>query len=236
MAGEIFKTEGIVLRIRPWSRTSHVVTWLTPDHGPLATLVKGAVRPKSAFLGQYDLYYTCDVLYYAGGKDLHPLREASASNRRDFLRDDWRAVTLAGYAADLVGELAPTGPEAAPWYAFLNRFLDNLADRAAEPIRTFLALERDVLALAGLEPDFSEIDPAAEWTPFALDGGRVGTGLRTVRLTPGTVRAVTDPEHADAHFLLDGVRFNGVFFTFHLERPADIRRAVVRMLTDKGVS
>ena len=44
MAGEIIKTEGIVLAIRPWSQTSHVVTWLTPDHGPVTTLVKGAVR------------------------------------------------------------------------------------------------------------------------------------------------------------------------------------------------
>ena len=65
MAGEIIKTQGIVLTVHPWSRTSHVVTWLTPDHGPVTTLVKGAVRPKSAFLGQYDLFYTCDILYYA---------------------------------------------------------------------------------------------------------------------------------------------------------------------------
>ena len=58
MAGEIIKTQGIVLSIHPWSQTSHVVTWLTPDHGPVTTLVKGAVRTKSAFLGQYDLSAT----------------------------------------------------------------------------------------------------------------------------------------------------------------------------------
>ena len=77
MAGEIIKTQGIVLTVHPWSRTSHIVTWLTPDHGPVTTLVKGAVRPKSAFLGQYDLFYTCDLLYYARATaDLHALREA----------------------------------------------------------------------------------------------------------------------------------------------------------------
>ena len=57
MAGETGKSEAICLDIRPWSRTSHVVEWLTP-HGKIRTLVKGAVRPKSAFLGQYDLNYT----------------------------------------------------------------------------------------------------------------------------------------------------------------------------------
>ena len=50
MAGEIVKTQGIVLAVYPWSQTSHVVTWLTPDHGPVTTLVKGAVRAKSAFV------------------------------------------------------------------------------------------------------------------------------------------------------------------------------------------
>ena len=43
MAGETIKTEAICLDIRPWSRTSHVVSWLTPM-GKVATVVKGAVR------------------------------------------------------------------------------------------------------------------------------------------------------------------------------------------------
>ena len=49
MAGETTKTEAICLDIRPWSRTSHIVRWMTPE-GPVTTVVKGAVRPKSAFL------------------------------------------------------------------------------------------------------------------------------------------------------------------------------------------
>ena len=78
MAGETIKTKGIVLDIHPWSRTSHVTTWLTPDHGPVTTLVKGAVRPKSSFLGQYDLFYTCELVYYARAKsELHAIREVS---------------------------------------------------------------------------------------------------------------------------------------------------------------
>ena len=70
MAGETTKTEAICLDIRPWSRTSHVVRWMTPD-GPVTTVVKGAVRPKSAFLGQYDLNYTCEIVYYSRAKGEH---------------------------------------------------------------------------------------------------------------------------------------------------------------------
>ena len=108
MAGEIIKTDGIVLAIHPWSRTSHIVTWLTPDHGCVTTLVKGAVRPKSAFLGQYDLFYTCDLLYYARARgDLHALRETTPRNLREGLRGLWRETAVAGYAAGLVKDLVP---------------------------------------------------------------------------------------------------------------------------------
>ena len=40
MAGETIKTEAICLDVRPWSRTSHVVSWLTPS-GSVATVGKG---------------------------------------------------------------------------------------------------------------------------------------------------------------------------------------------------
>ncbi|MCL2104026.1 MAG: recombination protein O N-terminal domain-containing protein, partial [Kiritimatiellaeota bacterium] len=85
----IIKTEAVALQIRPWSKTSHIVTWLTPGHGCVVTAVKGACRPKSAFLGQYDLFYTCELLFYRrerGG--IHAIRECTPLRRRDPLRDD----------------------------------------------------------------------------------------------------------------------------------------------------
>ena len=231
MAGEIIKTEGIVLQIRPWSRTSHVVTWLTPDHGPVATLVKGAVRPKSAFLGQYDLFYTCEILYYARASgDLHPLREATPRETRDNLRGRWRETSLAGYAADLIRELAPASDESLEWFAFLSRLLDDLsADVPAFRSRwhALIRLEMGILTRAGLAPDVSGMDPSAAWTPFAVDLGRCGEGQRTIRLAPRTVAALRGAPHGDEE---GAVRFLGVFLAYHLERPTDIRRSLVTLL------
>ena len=97
MAGETLKTEAVCLRIYPWSRTSHIVHWLTP-HGRLATVVKGATRPKSAFLGQYDLNYTCEIVYYLGSRgDLHALRECSPEIARASLRGNLAALLLADH-------------------------------------------------------------------------------------------------------------------------------------------
>ena len=233
MAGEIIKTQGIVLAIRPWSQTSHVVTWLTPDHGPVATLVKGAVRAKSAFLGQYDLFYRCDLLYYARASgDLHPLREVTPCNLREHLRGDWRATALAGYAADLVKDLAPANAEAAAWFSFLDSLLTRL-ENTGGALQELVRLEMEILQLAGWAPDFSNMDPRAEWTPFAIDLGRCGEGARTVRLSPRTVAVLARPD-APGYVLetvKDAVRFLGVFLSYHIERPPDIRRALVSLIS-----
>ena len=234
MAGEIIKTQGIVLTVHPWSRTSHIVTWLTPDHGPVTTLVKGAVRPKSAFLGQYDLFYTCDILYYARATaDLHALREVTPRTFRENLRGRWRETALAGYAAGLVKDLAPANAEAAAWFSFLDSLLTRL-ENAGGPLQELVRLEMDILQLAGWAPDFSNMDPHAEWTPFAIDLGRCGEGTRTVRLSPRTVAVLARPD-ASGHALetvKDAVRFLGVFLAYHIERPPDIRRALVSLIQE----
>ena len=250
MAGEIIKTQGIVLTVHPWSRTSHVVTWLTPDHGPVTTLVKGAVRPKSAFLGQYDLFYTCDILYYARATaDLHALREVTPCTFRENLRGRWRETALAGYAAGLVKDLAPANAEAAAWYSFLDSLLTRLENMGgsqrvatapggtcpfASALQELVRLEMEILQLAGWAPDFSNMDPHAEWTPFAIDLGRCGEGTRTVRLSPRTVAVLNRPD-ASGHALetvKDAVRFLGVFLSYHIERPPDIRRSLVALIAD----
>lgn len=235
MAGEIIKTRGIALAIHPWSRTSHVVAWLTPDHGCVTTLVKGAVRPKSAFLGQYDLFYTCDLLYYARAHaDLHALRETVPRALREGLRGRWRETALAGYAAGLVKDLAPANGESEEWFGFLSALLDRLsAAPAANPLRELVRIEMGILRLAGWAPDFSGMDPTAGWTPFAIDRGHCGDGTRTVRLAPRTVAVLTRPD-ASGHLpetVEDAVRFLGVFLAYHLDTPTDVRRSLVTLVT-----
>ena len=172
MAGETIKTKGIVLDIRPWSRTSHIVTWLTPDRGPVTTLVKGAVRPKSAFLGQYDLFYTCELIYYARSKgELHAIREASVIDACGHLRGDFRATAFASYAAYLVKEHCPHSGEAETWFGFLERMLDCVREETRPALRTLIAMETEFLSLAGLSPDFAGADLSSE-TSMTMHGRR----------------------------------------------------------------
>ena len=140
MAGETAKCEALCLAIHPWSRTSHVVLWLT-ERGPLKTVVKGAVRPKSAFLGQYDLNYTCEIVYYLHERgSLHALRECVPHSLRDGLRGSYRSLTLAGYVRFLLGELAAAGDESAEWYRLAGATLTKLenADRFRQLLEIML--------------------------------------------------------------------------------------------------
>jgi len=123
----IARTEGIVLRIKPYSKTSHVVTWLTPDKGRLVTVNKGARRPKSDFLGRYDLFQTCEVLYYERDRNgLHICRECTPLDPRTAFRSQWRATACASYVVDIVWRVSLHGPHHESLYHLVEQTLDAL--------------------------------------------------------------------------------------------------------------
>lgn len=225
MAGETAKTSALCLRIAPWSRTSHVVTWLTPS-GRLTTSVKGAVRPKSAFLGQYDLNYSCELVYYLHGhENLHALRECVPVHRRDTLRENYRALLLAERFRHLVNELAPTGPDAADWMALLSAALDELARKPSQTPATRLAqlvhFEMRILELSGLAPDLT-----------CAEGGFILRGERRIPVSSAVARCLEAPfQEKNFEILLDAARVIGVFYNFHLDVDVEGRRELINLIS-----
>ena len=239
MAGETIKTEAICLDIRPWSRTSHVVSWLTPN-GKVTTVVKGAVRPKSIFLGQYDLNYTCEILYYARAKgELHALRECVPVELREELRGDYRKLALAGYFRRLVAELAPMGEECRAWYGALRRGIDFCASltsgqETVSPIGMMLGFELEVLRLSGLKPDFSDYDRGADWSAFSVETGTFdATKGRRIRISRDVAEYLANgaKNAKNPQTPLDAARVIGVFYQFHLDCASDVRRTVLEMIS-----
>ena len=230
MAGETVRSEAVCLDIRPWSRTSHVVAWLTPA-GKLMTVVKGAVRPKSSFLGQYDLNYTCEILYYARAKgELHALRDCVPLDMREGLRTNYRALALAGYFRQLVGDLAPAGADCHPWYDLLATSLSSLIPHPS----SLVSFELDVLRLAGLAPDFSGYDRNADWSPFSVETGAFdATGGRCVRVSREVAEYLLHPREVteNRQIPLDAARVIGVFYQFHLDCLSETRRTVLGMIS-----
>ena len=229
MAGETSKAEAICLDIRPWSQTSHVVTWLTRG-GRVSTLVKGAVRPKSAFLGQYDLNYTCEIVFYSRSRaDLHALRECSPLALREGMRGDYRAIAVAGYFRSLVHDFAPTGPDCGAWYDALSAALDGLSGDpgGAATVGGVVRFELAVLGLLGLRPEVE-----AESGAFAL------RGERRIPVSAAVAAYIRDPTRPTENFQvpLDAARVIGVFYQFHLDCASDVRRSVLKMISKTNES
>ena len=174
----IIQAQAIVLHIRPWSQTSQIVTWLTREHGKVVTAVKGACRPKSAFLGQYDLFYTCDLLFYRREHDgVHAIRECTPVALRTPLRQRWRHAAAAAYLADLTARVSVGQQESGPLFELLTRALDRLASPPDADLRSLLLwYETHLLRLLGLAPDLTTcpLCHAADrvWLRFSLPSGR----------------------------------------------------------------
>jgi DNA repair protein RecO (recombination protein O) len=147
---------GLVLRIRPLTETSLIVQWLTPGLGRLATVAKGARRPKSPFRGKLDLFYLADFSFSRSRRSsLHTLREVGLRETHRPLRVELGYLRQASYCAALVEEATETETPLPAIFELLNRFLDALPQRPAQP-QTVLAFELKLLRELGLQPDWEQ--------------------------------------------------------------------------------
>ncbi len=148
----IVKTHAICLRYFPFANTSRVVQWLTPESGRIATLVKGSQRARAGFLGQYDLFYTCELVYYVRmNSAVHIARECAPLNTRDYLRRDWKACAAASYFCDALSRVLPPQAAQANLFDFLDKALDTLGRVRVSPELIFVS-ELQLLHRLGLAP------------------------------------------------------------------------------------
>ena len=206
-----------------------MVSWLAP-HGKIVTSVKGAVRPKSAFLGQYDLNYTCEIIYYARARgEVHALRECTPLSMRENLRGDFRALALAGYFRSLAERFAPHGAECGEWHALLEDSLDRLDAGVAGPeaaVSEMLFFDMKALATLGLDPGVESQSGA-----FALRGERcLPVSAEVAEFLMDATRS-RSPVSASLQVALDAARVIGIYYTIHLDMPSDARRAVLGLVS-----
>lgn len=157
----IENASGLILRTRPLTETSLIVHWLTPELGRLATVAKGARRPKSPFAGKLDLFHTADFSFTRSRRsELHTLREASLRDMRPTLRTDLARLQFAAYASACVELTTETETPIPEIFTLVRDFLDHLASARTHP-RLIFAFELKLLAVLGLDPDWDELRLAA---------------------------------------------------------------------------
>jgi DNA repair protein RecO (recombination protein O) len=207
-------TSGIIVRVRPFTETSLIVHWLTPELGRLATIAKGALRPKSAFRGKLDLFYLADFSFNRSQRsELHILREVVVRETHPALRRDLARLQQVSYAAALVEQLTETDTPIPGIYQLMTGALHRILSSPANPLTVF-AVEMRLLEISGLAPD-----------------------LATVKLPPGTrelLKALSEKDwdflarlKASAAQITDLDHFLQGFITYHVGRLPKGRHAAV---------
>ncbi len=254
----IEKTPAIVLRFYPFSDTSRVVAWLTPSAGRIATMVKGSQRPKSFFLGQYDLFYTCELVYYARERTgMHIARECAPLKTRDRFRTDWRACAAASYLSDLLFRVSPPDAPHANLFGLLDEGLDHLANEGGTAAYVYW-FELKLLEALGLAPRLRhcldcrrELPPGARPLRFSYARGGILCPQcvredieHSVGISPDTLAMLTAWQRArtpHAAFRTLGTprqigdieRLLGLFLHYHLDTALPSRNVALSMLRYK---
>jgi len=149
---------GIILRTRPLTETSLIVHWLTPDLGRLATVAKGARRPKSPFLGRLDLFYLAEFSFNRSRRsDLHALREVNLLETHAALRGDILKLRQAAYAAAFIEQATETETPLPVVFELLRGYVDHLCRHSPAP-QMIYAFELKLLREIGLFPDWNQTD------------------------------------------------------------------------------
>lgn len=144
---------GIILRIRPLTDSSLIVHWLTREAGRLATVAKGARRPRSSFAGKLDLFHEADLTFRRSRRsELHGLGEVAVTGRFPRLASDFAALQLAAYAVASIEQVSETETPVPDLLTLLGDFLRYL-DAHPPSARALFAFELRLLSSQGLEPD-----------------------------------------------------------------------------------
>ena len=209
----IENSRGLVMRTRPLTETSLIVHWLTPDLGRLATVAKGARRPKSPYAGKLDLFYLADFSFTRSRRsDLHTLREVNLRETHGALREDFVKLQHAAYATACLELATETDTPLPEIYELTSGFLDWLC-RSEPQVQSIFAFELKLLHELGLEPDLEE-------SRLAPGTRKIATTLAEADWeTIGRIKLSAD-QTRDLREWLHG------FLVFHLERLPRGRAAV----------
>ncbi|HEX5397459.1 MAG TPA: DNA repair protein RecO, partial [Verrucomicrobiae bacterium] len=145
----------------PLTETSLIVHWLTPGFGRIATVARGARRPKSPFLGRLDLFYEADFSFSRSRRsELHLLREASLRERHHAIREDMKKLRCAAYAATFIEQMTEVETPLPGVFELARGFIECLCGQKPAAQLVF-AFELKMLRELGLTPDLQKTNLTA---------------------------------------------------------------------------
>lgn len=144
------QSPAIVLRRTRLTETSLIVTWLTPDHGRIKTVAKGAMRPRNRLAGVLDLFHLCEIHFQrARAGDLHTLRDAHLLNAFPGIRTEYSRISLGAYAVELIERCTENETPLPEIFHLLERILGFLNGQGASQV-ALVHFENELVRLLGI--------------------------------------------------------------------------------------
>ena len=103
-----FRTKAIILKRRDFGEADRLITVLTPDHGKVDAIAKGARKPTSSKTGHVELFTQADMLI-SKGRELDIVVQVEMTEPYLAIREDLQRGAYANYAAELLDRFTETG-------------------------------------------------------------------------------------------------------------------------------
>lgn len=171
-----FRTPAIILKRRDFGEADRLLTVLTPDHGKIDVIAKGARKPTNHKTGHVELFTRADMLIHRG-RDLGIVAQSEMVEGYQPLREDLSRGAYANYAAELLDRFTEEADEG---YSDLFELLDETLERLCNDDDPRLAIryyEMRLLEQVGFRPELTEcvvsretIQPEDQFFSFSLGG------------------------------------------------------------------
>ncbi len=171
-----FRTQAIILKRFDLGEADRLLTVLTPRHGKVEVIAKGARKLTSTKTGHVELFTRADMLIHRG-RDLGIVVQAEMSVPYLELRDDLTLGAYAGYTAELADRFTSSGDDDTQQ---LFTLLDETLHRICTETDARLALryyELHLLDIVGFRPELNEcvighetIQPEDQFFSYAEGG------------------------------------------------------------------
>lgn len=144
------RTEAVILRRQEIGEADRLLVLLTPAHGKLRALAKGARKPIARKAGHLELYALVDM-QLARGREWYYVREAETKEPFLPLREDLTRAAYASHLVELIDRFTGEQDVSRAEFALLRDALGWLCSDA-DPRTIARYFELHLLALAGFAP------------------------------------------------------------------------------------
>lgn len=148
------KTTGIVIARVSYGEADRIVTMLTPDHGKISLMVKGARRAKSRLAGGVELFSISEIVFMAGKSSLHTLVSARLEEHFAKITADITRTMFGYEVLKIINKITEEDAETA-YYELLGGTLVGLNTLSIPVELVRVWFDAQLLMVTGHMPNFT---------------------------------------------------------------------------------